>query len=134
MTGLSNPASLSVSVLIVDDSADTRAMYECAFEHAGFRVLQADNGADGLFRALDELPDVIVTDLSIPRIDGLELLARIHAHPRTTRIPVVVVSGWGDAETARRAMAAGAAAFLVKPCSPESLIDDVRRALSLTAA
>ena len=134
MTGLSNPASLSVSVLIIDDSADTRAMYDCAFAHAGFRVVQADNGADGLFRALDELPDVIVTDLSIPRIDGLELLARIRAHPRTKRIPVIVVSGWVDAETARRAMAAGAAAFLVKPCSPESLIDDVRRALSLTAA
>ena len=126
---MSNPASLSISVLIVDDSADTRAMYECAFAQAGFRVLQADNGADGLSRAAEALPDAIVTDLSIPRIDGLELVARIHAHPSTQRIPVIVLSGWVDADASQRAIAAGAAVFLAKPCSPESLINEVRRAV-----
>ena len=60
----STPASLSVSVLIVDDSADTREMYACALAYSGFRVLHADNGADGLSRAAEALPDVIVTDLS----------------------------------------------------------------------
>ena len=70
---------------------------------------------------------MIVTDLSIPRIDGFELLARIHTHPRTERIPVIVLSGWADADASQRAIAAGAAAFLLKPCSPESLIGEVRR-------
>ena len=94
----STPASLSVSVLIVDDSADTREMYACALAYSGFRVLHADNGADGLSRAAEALPDVIVTDLSIPGIDGFELLARIQTHPRTERIPVIVLSGRADAE------------------------------------
>ena len=133
MADLSSPASLSGSVLIVDDSADTRAMYTYAFAHAGFRVLQADNGADALSGAVDALPDVIVTDLSIPRIDGLELVARIRTHPRTRQIPVMV-SGWVDADVSRRAIGAGAAAFLVKPCSPESLIEEVRRTLCPSGA
>jgi two-component system cell cycle response regulator DivK len=118
----------------VDDSADTREMYECALADAGFRVLHADNGADGLSRAAEALPDVIVTDLSIPRIDGFELLARIQTHPRTQRIPVIVLSGLADADASQRAIAAGAAAFLLKPCSPESLIDEVRRALCPSGA
>ena len=125
----STPASLSVSVLIVDDSADTREMYACALAYAGFSVLDADNGADALSRAAEALPDVIVTDLSIPGIDGFELLARIQTHPRTDRIPVIVLSGRADADASQRAIAAGAAAFLLKPCSPELLIDEVRRAL-----
>jgi two-component system, cell cycle response regulator DivK len=127
-------ASLSVSVLIVDDSADTREMYECALASAGFRVLHADNGADGLSRAAEALPDVIVTDLSIPRIDGFELLARIQTDPGTQRIPVIVLSGRTDADASQRAIEAGAAAFLLKPCSPESLVDEVRRALSASGA
>lgn len=130
---LSNPACPSVSVLIVDDSADTREMYACAFTHAGFQVLQADNGADALSRAVDALPAVIVTDLSMPRIDGLELMARIRTHPRTSQIPVIVVSGWVDADVSQRAVRAGAAAFLVKPCSPESLIEEVRRTCAQVA-
>jgi CheY-like chemotaxis protein len=130
----STPASLSVSVLIVDDSADTREMYECAFAYAGFRVLQADNGADGLSRAAEALPDVIVTDLSIPRMDGFELLARIQTHPRTERIA-------GDRPVrlgGRRCIGAcdrrGRSSILLKPCSPESLIHEVRRALSASCA
>jgi two-component system, cell cycle response regulator DivK len=130
----STPACLSVSVLIVDDSADSREMYEYALVYSGFRVLHADNGADGLSRAAEALPDVIVTDLCIPRIDGFELLARIQTDPRTDRIPVIVVSGSADADASQRAIAAGAAAFLLKPCSPESLIDEVRRALCLSRA
>jgi two-component system, cell cycle response regulator DivK len=118
----------SPSVLIIDDSADTRDMYEYALADAGFTVLQADNGANGLSRASDALPDVVVTDLSIPGIDGLEVLARLRANPRTERIPVIVLSGYADTDTSRRAIAAGAVAFLVKPCSPQSLIDEVRRA------
>lgn len=114
-------------------------MYEYAFAYAGLRVLQADNGADGLARAAEALPDVIVTDLSIPGIAGLELLTRVRSDARTERIPVIVLSGCADPDTAdpdtaHRAIAAGAVAFLLKPCSPNSLIDEVRRAVSPSCA
>jgi CheY-like chemotaxis protein len=134
VTHRTSTASRSPSVLIIDDSADTRDMYEYALAYAGFNVLQADNGANGLSRAIDALPDVIVTDLSIPGIDGFELLTRVRANPRTERIPVIVLSGSADTDTSRRAIAAGAVAFLVKPCSPESLIHEVRRAQSPSCA
>jgi two-component system, cell cycle response regulator DivK len=128
------PLSSSVSVLIVDDSAETRDMYEYALSHAGFRVLQADNGADGLSHAAEALPDVIVTDLSIPKIDGFALLTRVQTDPRTEQIPVIILSGSADTDTPRRAIAAGATAFLLKPCSPESLIAEVRRAVCASRA
>jgi len=71
-----------------------------------------------------------VTDLAIPAIDGFELLTRVRTNPRTERIPVIVLSGWADGATSQRAIAAGAVAFLTKPCSPDSLIAEVRRAAS----
>jgi CheY-like chemotaxis protein len=117
------------SVLIVDDNADTREMYDLALANAGFRVLQAKNATDGLARAAQALPDVIVTDFVMPSIDGMELLTRVQADPRTERIPVIVLSGWVDADTSRRALAAGAIAFILKPCDPESLVHEVRKAV-----
>jgi two-component system cell cycle response regulator DivK len=97
-------------------------------------VLQADNGADGLSHAAEALPDVIVTDLSIPKIDGFALLTRVQTDPRTEQIPVIILSGSADTDTPRRAIAAGATAFLLKPCSPESLIAEVRRAVCASRA
>jgi two-component system, cell cycle response regulator DivK len=120
----------SPSVLIVDDSSDTRDMYDVALASAGFHVIQSTNGVDGLARAAEALPDVIVTDFSMPEVDGVELLVRVHADPRTQRIPVIVLSGWTDTNTSRLAMGAGAAAFLVKPCTPESLVREVRKAVA----
>jgi DNA-binding response OmpR family regulator len=120
----------SGSVLIVDDNADTREMYDLALAKSGFRVLQAENGTDGLAVAAEALPDVIVTDLAMPRLDGVELLTRVQADPRTERIPVIILSGWTDPDTSRCALDAGAVAFILKPCDPASLVEEVRRVVS----
>jgi two-component system, cell cycle response regulator DivK len=121
------PGDNGPSVLLVEDDMDGRRMYAEWLTGAGFRVVQAHNGLQALERALDFLPDVVVTDLNIPGIDGFELTRRLKQDPRTCDIPVLAVTGYAafaaDPDRARRA---GCDAVLPKPCSPDDLESAVR--------
>ena len=89
---------------------------------AGFRVEQAHNGLQMLDRALGSQPDVVVTDLDIPGIDGFELTRRLKRDRRTCDIPVLAVTGYASfASDPARALRAGCDAVLPKPCSPDDL-------------
>jgi two-component system cell cycle response regulator DivK len=113
---------LQPSVLLVEDDRDGRRMYADWLSHAGFRVEQAHNGLQALERALESGPDVIVTDLNIPGIDGFELTRRLKLDPRTKTVPVLAITGYAAfAADPSRARRAGCAAVLEKPCSPEDL-------------
>jgi two-component system cell cycle response regulator DivK len=94
---------------------------------AGFRVSQAHNGLQALERAFDLRPDVVVTDLNIPGIDGFELTRRLKQDPRTRDVPVLAVTGYAafaaDPDRARRA---GCDVVLPKPCSPDELEGAIR--------
>lgn len=122
-------------VLLVEDDQAGRRMYAEWLMQAGFVVTQAHNGLQALERAFDDVPDVVVTDLNIPGIDGFELTRRLKQDSRTRDVPVLAVTGYAafasDPERARRA---GCDAVLSKPCSPEdletairALMDEVRR-------
>ncbi|MDQ3211070.1 MAG: response regulator, partial [Acidobacteriota bacterium] len=102
-------------VLLVDDDEDTRAMYGMALAMSEFDVIEARDGASALALASEALPDVIVTDLTGPGLDGFELVSWLQANPRTARIQAIVVTGWADQATRARTIEAGAA-FLPKPC------------------
>jgi two-component system cell cycle response regulator DivK len=115
------------TVLLVEDDQDGRRMYADWLTGAGFRVSEAHNGLQALERAVDSLPDVVVTDLNIPGIDGFELSRRLKQDPRTRDIPVLAVTGYAafaaDPDRARRA---GIEAVLPKPCSPGDLETAIR--------
>ena len=102
-------------------------MYAHWLTDAGFRVDQAHNGLQALERAFDSVPNVVVTDLNIPGIDGFELTRRLRHDPRTRDIPVLAVTGYAafaaDPERARRA---GCDVVLPKPCSPGDLETAIR--------
>jgi CheY-like chemotaxis protein len=82
------------SVLIVEDDRDGRLLLVEWLEQAGFRVAQAHNGLQALERAVELTPDVVVTDLNIPGIDGFELTRRLKQDPRTRNIPVLAMTGY----------------------------------------
>ena len=97
-------------------------MYADWLIHAGFRVDEAHNGLQALERALDATPDVVVTDLDIPGIDGFELARRLRQDPRTRDVPILAVTGYAAfASDPGRARRAGCDAVLPKPCTPEDL-------------
>ena len=116
------PLGFGPSVLLVEDDRAGRQMYADWLTHAGFHVDQAHNGLQALERALERTPDIVVTDLNIPGIDGYELTRRLKHDPRTRQVPVVAVTGYA-AFTADpgRAQRAGCDAVLEKPCTPDDL-------------
>jgi len=114
-------------VLLVEDDQAGRRMYADWLTGAGFRVDQAHNGLQALERALDAPPNIVVTDLNIPGIDGFELTRRLKQDSRTREVPVLAVTGYAAfASDPERAHRAGCDAVLAKPCSPEDLEAAIR--------
>jgi two-component system cell cycle response regulator DivK len=115
------------NVLLVEDDFDGRRMYAEWLTNAGFRVEQAHNGFQALERAFQSVPDVVVTDLAIPGIDGFELTRRLKQDARTRAVPVLAVTGYAAfAADPERAHRAGCDAVLPKPCSPDDLESAIR--------
>ncbi|MFQ5768446.1 MAG: response regulator [Acidobacteriota bacterium] len=116
-----------MKILVVDDSPSMRAFITGTLENAfGARVSETGNG----FEALKALPgdqyDLIVADINMPDINGLELLHYLKEHPTYREIPVVVISTEIGEEDRRRGLDAGASAYLTKPFEPEELESTVR--------
>jgi two-component system, cell cycle response regulator DivK len=118
-------------VLLVEDDRDGRRLYAEWLTHAGFKVDQAHTGLQALERALELVPDVVVTDLNIPGIDGYELTRRLKQDPRTKAVPVLAVTGYAAfAADPARAQRAGCDAVLEKPCSAEDLEAAIRNLIN----
>jgi two-component system chemotaxis response regulator CheY len=114
-------------VLVVDDSAAVRLLMRMALERAGFAVSEATDGEDA-YELLDGRPlGLVICDLSMPRMDGLAFLRLLRHHPRYRFTPVVVLSTETRPERREAAKAAGAQAFITKPCRPSDLVDAVQR-------
>ena len=118
-------------VLLVEDDRDGRILFAEWLMQAGFRVEQAHNGLQALERALDLLPDAILTDLNIPGIDGYELTRRLRSDVRTRDIPILAVTGYAPfTQDPSRADRAGCDAVLPKPCDPEELTGTLVRLIT----
>ena len=117
------------TVLIVEDDASQSDALSWRLEHLGYSTLVAVAGQDGLLLAETEQPDVVLLDLGLPDIDGLEVCERLADHPDTCGIPVIVVSGSDQDDIVRRARAAGCEYFLKKPYDPNVVLALVERAL-----
>jgi two-component system, chemotaxis family, CheB/CheR fusion protein len=107
-------------ILIVEDHPDTRQMY-AEFLDSSFEVMQAADGQEALAVLERSVPTVIVTDLSLPGLDGFELVGQIRANPATAHVPVICLSGHGGYAHDARARAAGFDRILLKPCLPDAL-------------
>jgi CheY-like chemotaxis protein len=126
-----NPAADAPNVLLVEDDRDGRRLYACWLRDAGFQVTEAHNGLQALERALDVRPDVVVTDLNIPGIDGFELTRRLRQDPRVSDVPILAVTGYAAfASDPARARRAGCDAVLPKPCSQEDFEAAIRALLA----
>jgi CheY-like chemotaxis protein len=121
-------------VLVVDDYPDAREMYSEYLEYSGYDVIEAANGMEALQRAVDDKPDIILMDLSLPVMDGWEATRRLKADERTAGIPVVALTGHALAGISEGAKKAGCDAFVTKPCLPEDLVIEIKRVLESAPA
>jgi CheY-like chemotaxis protein len=129
MTAAETPAGHAASpryVLVVDDEPDMRVNVARILRRGGHECVMAGSGEEALSLLQERRPDLILTDLRMPGMDGLALLRAVRQH--VPPIPVVVVTAYASEATAREALAAGASAFLAKPFTGAQLLDAVRSA------
>lgn len=118
---------MSTTVLTVDDSRAMRDMLRHSLAAAGFRVIQAEDGLHGLEMLETETPDVIVTDINMPRMDGFGFIEAVRRDVARKALPVLVLTTEVDVEKKSRARAVGATGWIVKPFDPVKLIEAIRR-------
>ncbi|MGH2485568.1 MAG: response regulator transcription factor [Ktedonobacterales bacterium] len=120
-------------VLIVDDDAFIARIVRMKVEQLGYEVETAGDGEEGLRKALELHPDLILLDLMMPRMNGLEVCRRLRAEPAGRDIPVVMLTAKAQERDVEAGFAAGANDYLVKPFSPRELQARMRAILSRTA-
>jgi len=118
-------------ILVVEDNLDTRELIHLHLTTEGFAVVTASNGREGLYLASAEHPDLIITDISMPEIDGLELVRQLRTQSGFETLPILVLTAFG-ADQMDQAIKAGANRALNKPVHFDGLIDDVRELLAET--
>jgi CheY-like chemotaxis protein len=116
-------------VLVVEDYQDAREMYAAYLQFSGFDVAEATNGIEAIEKAQTLMPDIVLMDLALPRMDGWEATRRLKNDQRTKHIPVVALTGHALAGHAEGARQAGCDAFVTKPCLPDALVAEIKRLL-----
>ena len=118
---------MTKTVLTIDDSRTMRDMLKMALVDAGYHVIQAVDGVDGLETLSAEGADVVITDINMPRLDGFGVIEGVRADPNHRATPVLVLTTESDAAKKQRARDAGATGWIVKPFDPVKLVEAVRR-------
>jgi len=129
--GLSFSSEPPTLALIVDPVQAEREEYAAYFMQHGIRTVQATDGLHGIAKAASQLPDVIAVDLGVPDRDIIDMCLRLKREDSTKHIPIVGLSSVCKVDEFGRAMRAGCVSVLLKPCTPEELLQEIRRVLSL---
>ncbi len=117
---------MSKQVLIIEDQEDNRRIMTDMLNAAGFEVIEAVNGEDGVSMAQSHVPDLILMDIQLPGLDGYEATRRIKAQPDLSAIPIIVVTSYALSGDDKKAFEAGCDAYLAKPFSPRELLAKIR--------
>lgn len=117
-------------ILIIDDDGGFLELLRIHLSSAGYEVLVAEDGVTGGRALLAQTPDLVVTDVAMPFLDGFELLSLLRSDPSTASIPVILLSGRSDGDTMAKAVSLGAADFLTKPVTRDQLLESVEVCLA----
>lgn len=119
--------------MIVDDDADSLDINAALLNATGFDTCQTSTAMHAIEMAVTRRPAAILTDVSMPFVDGWTILRTLQEHPITARTPIVLMTGYGDDATRQRAAAAGCHAFLTKPCPPDLMLETLKAAVAVDA-
>ena len=117
------------TILVVEDDAFIRANLKLFLDLENYRVLEAENGAQGLALALSANPDLILCDVMMPEIDGFEMLARLRADPAWYEVPFIFLTASAEGDTRKAGLALGADEYLTKPFNLAEVLSLIRRRL-----
>ena len=121
----SKKKSMQAKILVVDDEPDYISTIECRLEWCGYEVITAANGEEGLEKALDEKPDLILLDTNMPVMNGHEMLHRLRSNPVLKDIPVIMVTALCESQDIAAASSHGIANYVAKPFDFTDLIEKI---------
>jgi two-component system cell cycle response regulator DivK len=113
-------------ILVVEDTEDNRQIVRDLLESAGYELIEALDGLDGVVAAERELPDLILMDIQLPGIDGYEATRRIRAVPALATVPIIAVTSYALSGDEAKTRAAGCDGYVAKPFSPRQLLAKIR--------
>lgn len=122
---------MSLRILAIDDSLTMREMLRQTLTEAGFDVVLAEDGVDGLAQLPGAAPDLILTDLNMPNMDGFGLIEAVRKGDVASRVPILVLTTESATTLKERARAAGATGWITKPFDEQSLVSTIRRVAAL---
>lgn len=118
---------MSLKILAVDDSKTMRDMLSFTLKGSGYDVIEAEDGVNALSKLGDTKVDLVITDVNMPNMGGLELIVKLRAHPVHKATPILVLTTESDDKIKAEGRAAGATGWIVKPFSPEKLLQVVQK-------
>src|ERR1043165_1663784 len=124
----------NTTVLLVEDNEDNLLIYSTILRHSGYAVVEARDGQAGIDAAKKEHPGLILMDVSIPIIDGLEATRRLKADPSTKSIPIIALTAHALASDQQKAIEAGCDSYIAKPAEPRAVVAAVREYLGEAGA
>ena len=114
-------------ILYVEDNAFNRKLVRDLLQRTAYQLLEATDGDSGLTTARQELPDLVIMDIQLPRMSGLDVTRALRADATTAHIPIIVITSFALSGDEPKAKAAGATAYLAKPYSPRELLQTIRQ-------
>ena len=120
---------MAKTILAVDDSSSLRQMVAFSLKAAGYQVVEAVDGQDGLDKARQQVVDLVLTDQNMPRMDGLSLIRQLRGLPEYQKVPILMLTTESSDEMKSKGRAAGANGWLVKPFDPQRLIEVVKKVI-----
>jgi two-component system chemotaxis response regulator CheY len=117
-------------ILIVDDSEFVRSYHSYILEEANFQVVTAVDGSDGLEKLYTNSCDLVLSDINMSNMDGYEFIRRVRADKKYGALPIIIVSTESEARDKMKGFEAGANLYIVKPSSPEIMVENIRMVLS----
>jgi len=120
---------MSKKILVVEDTEDNRQILRDLLGMAGYEMLEAHDGAEGVAKAAEHKPDLILMDIQMPVMDGYEATRRIKANPDLKAIPIVAVTSYALSGDEQKTRDAGCDAYIAKPYSPRQMLAKVREIL-----
>lgn len=117
----------SKRILYVEDNEFNRKIVRDLLARTSYRLIEATDGEMGVATAQQEIPDLIIMDIQLPRLSGLDATRKLRADPRTAHIPIIVITSFALSGDEQKAKDAGASAYLPKPYSPRELLKTIRR-------
>jgi two-component system cell cycle response regulator DivK len=120
---------MSKKILVIEDTEDNRQILRDLLGMAGYEMVEAHDGAEGVAKAAEHRPDLILMDIQMPVMDGYEATRRIKAIPELKSIPIVAVTSYALSGDEQKTRAAGCDAYIAKPYSPRQMLAKVREIL-----